>query len=75
MQADTKICQKSMVCHFVNGDLQFIVCFGIVLRKLHCFVIFRNDLTHLPVQFGGTIQALFFGLLHEFYAMILLKTL
>lgn len=75
MQADTKICQKSMLCCSVDGDLQFIVRFAIILRKLCCLVLFKSDLTYLPVLFGGTIQALFFGPLHEFCAMILLKTL
>lgn len=75
MQVDTKICQKAMFCYFVNSDLQFTVFFVIILRRLGCFVWFRSELTDLPVQFGDTIQAQFFGPLHQFYAMILLKTL
>lgn len=64
-----------MLCCSVNRDLQFIVCFAIVLRRLCYFVFCRSDLTYLPRQFGGRVQALFFGLLHEFCATILLKTL
>lgn len=64
-----------MLCCSVDGDLQFVVCFAIILRRLCCLNLFRSDVTYLPVQFGGTIQALFFGPLHEFCAMIFLKTL
>lgn len=74
MQAGIKICQKSMFCCSVNGDLHFIVCFAIILRRLCSFVLFRSDLIYLSVQFGGTIQAPLFGLLHELCAIILLKT-
>lgn len=69
MQADTRICQKSMFCYFVNSDLQLTVCFVIISRRLPCFVWLKSVLTYLAVQFGGTIQALFFGPLQEVYAV------
>lgn len=75
MEVDTKICQKAMFCYFVNSDLQFTVCFVIILRRLGCFVWFRSELTDLLCSLEITIQAQFFGPLHQFYAMSLLKTL